>query len=123
MTMKNNLIVYVDAECAMCTIFGDWVRKNCNDVLVKSNSALGQDLSDIAEKTIIVHNKSKNEIYTKFFAILNVLKNHKNAIVRTCSILFLFVFSLITLEPLYNFISKNRLLFFKEKDSCEIPKH
>ena len=117
---KNNILVYVDTTCTMYTVFGDWANMSCRDISVISNTKLPAGFSDVVRKTIIVYDPTRGEIYTKFFAILRILKNHNSLIVRVASSVTLAAFCLVTLEPFYNFISKNRLLFFKNKDACEI---
>jgi predicted DCC family thiol-disulfide oxidoreductase YuxK len=110
--------VFIDSECMMCTKFSDWIIKKCKQVEVFSNSELDERLLKVSRSSIIV--MRDDMVYTKSAAIIEILKNYKNMCVRYFFTALSFLMNLISMNFVYDFISKRRLLMFKEKVHCDL---
>lgn len=113
-SMKN---VFIDSECSMCTTFGDWVKENCENVTVESNKEIEKTfLSNVVQNSIIVFD-GKN-IHTKTRGIIEILKNHKRFLVSLSFSIVGSLYDLISLNGVYDFVAKRRLMMFKKKEHC-----
>tara|TARA_B100000282_G_C31732691_1_gene491822 strand:- start:557 stop:925 length:369 start_codon:yes stop_codon:yes gene_type:complete len=121
MFKKTTKDVYIDAECAMCTSFGDWVKVNCENIVVVSNKEIEKTfLSNVVQHSIIV--LDGKYIYTKSRGIIEILKSHKNFLVRYPFSIIGAFYDLISLNIVYDFVAKRRLMMFKKKEHCSWEK-
>lgn len=112
--MKN---VFIDSECSMCTTFGDWVKENCVNVTVESNKEIEKTfLSNAVQNSIIVFD-GKN-IHTKARGIIEILKSHKRFLVSFTFSIIGSLYDVISLNGMYDFVAKRRLMMFKKKEYC-----
>lgn len=117
MLKKTTKDVYIDVECSMCTTFGDWVNRSCENVSVISNKEIEKTfLSNVVQNSIIVFD-GKN-IHTKARGIIEILKNHKRFLVSLSFSIAGSLYDLISLNGVYDFVAKRRLMMFKKKEHC-----
>ena len=115
--MKN--IVYLDSDCGMCTFFGMSLKKYNCDIVIKKNKKINFPVS-LTNKTIIAFDAKKEKYYFQFQAVFFALSKSNTFLLRIIFSFLLFLFLFLNLSFLYEYMSKNRKLIFKQKDICNL---
>ena len=111
--------VYLDSECLMCTEFGKILKRLKCKVDVKTNKTLSMP-GPVIENTIVCFDFEKGAYYFEFFAIFFILSKSDYTLLRVIFLTCFFILNLVSLKYFYDFISKNRMLLFKEKQYCNL---
>jgi len=129
--MVKNILIY-DADCGVCTYLANWILKRDYKNLIEiipfqifdfDNYNFSINI-ELAQKTVIVINKSKNHYFIKSRAIFEILKS-LNGLYKLIGIIFSNKLCSLIFDPFYQLIAKNRA-FISQKlglNSCKIIKY
>lgn len=120
---ENRTIVFFDGVCNLCSSFVSFILKAENNDSIyfcslQSKFAENIGLPSQATELNSVYFLKKNKLYYKSTAIIEIVRTmHPLGIVFS----LFYIIPKILRDKLYDFIARNRYLWFGKKDQCMIP--
>lgn len=129
--MVKNILIY-DADCGICTYLANWILKKDYKNLIEIVPFQTFDFEiynfsiniELAQKTVIFINSSKNQYFIQSRAIFEILKS-LDSLYKLIGIIFSNKLCSLIFDPFYQLIAKNRA-FISQKlglTTCKITKY
>jgi predicted DCC family thiol-disulfide oxidoreductase YuxK len=125
--LKNKKIIFFDGVCNLCNGFIDFVIKRDSENLFYyaslqseiSKNILKNENIDLAEDFSTIYFYDAGTFYKQSSAILMIVK--KLSIGYKLAANISFIIPNFIRNSIYNYIAKNRYIFFGKNETCRLP--